>query len=231
MDEAIVKVTKEKVYEALKAPFSAKDIQWRVGKKTKDGNKGIVLAYVDARAIQERLDEVFDTWSPKYSPIDMGEIEVSERGTTKTKHVKGFLCTITGVKDGVIFTREDGGDCTDFEPFKGGLSSAFKRAGACLGIGRYLYDLGETWVDLDKYDKFELPQLPDWALPKEERGKGKDKAKTKANSTTSVSKLAVDMSEHKCSECGENVTEPVAKFSLKKFNKVVCYKCQKKEVA
>lgn len=226
MEKSTAMVTKEKVYEALKAPFPSKDIQWRVGKKSKDGAKGIALAYVDARAIQERLDEVFDTWSPKYTPIDMGEIEVTERGTAKTKHVKGFLCTITGMKDGIEFCREDGGDCTDFEPFKGGLSSAFKRAGAALGIGRYLYDLGETWVELDKYNKFKVPQLPEWALPEEERGK-----KPATPSTVQTQAPAVDMSDHKCEACGENVTEPVAKFSSKKFNKVLCFKCQKKEVA
>jgi hypothetical protein len=46
-------------------------------------------------------------------------------------------------------------------------AQAFKRACACFGLGRYLYDLEGGWVDLDdkKQPKWK-PKLPDWALPK-----------------------------------------------------------------
>lgn len=230
-EEGEVKVW-SKVYEILKRPFPSKDIQWRIGRKNKNGDKAIVLAYVDARAIQERLDEAFDTWKTEYTPVDMGTMEIDTRNGTETKHVKGFLCEIIGCKDSWVMSRQDGGDCTDFEPFKGGLSSAFKRAGAALGIGRYLYDLGETWVEIDKYGNFDPPQLPDWALPEEERGKAKPAkrtVKTTTANTVSEAKPAVDMSEHKCAECGADVTTPVATFSQKKFNKVLCFNCQRKE--
>ena len=219
----------DKVNEVLKRPFPSKDIQWRVGRKNKSGDKAIVLAYVDARAIQDRLDEAFDTWEPEYTPVDMDTMEVETRNGTETKHVKGFLCKIIGRKDSLTISRQDGGDCTDFEPFKGGLSSAFKRAGAALGIGRYLYDLGETWVEIDKFGKFDPPQLPDWALPEEERGKAKPIKKSTTTVSASNEKPAVDMSEYKCAECGADVTTPVATFSQKKFNKVLCFNCQRKE--
>jgi hypothetical protein len=46
-------------------------------------------------------------------------------------------------------------------------AQAFKRACACFGLGRYLYDLEGGWVDLDnRKQPKSTPKLPDWALPK-----------------------------------------------------------------
>ncbi|MEQ1949517.1 MAG: Rad52/Rad22 family DNA repair protein, partial [Bryobacteraceae bacterium] len=45
-------------------------------------------------------------------------------------------------------------------------AQAFKRACACFGLGRYLYDLDKIWEDLDQYNRpVRNPNLPDWALP------------------------------------------------------------------
>src|SRR5437867_8622956 len=47
-----------------------------------------------------------------------------------------------------------------------GGAQAFKRACACFGLGRYLYDLDTVWVDLDQYNRpVRTPNLPEWALP------------------------------------------------------------------
>ena len=64
---------------------------------------------------------------------------------------------------------------------KGGFSDALKRAAVKLGIGRYLYNLPETWVDITDTKRtqttttlmtdrttsriLDSPELPDWALP------------------------------------------------------------------
>ena len=213
------------LHEVLCKPFPSKDVQWRLSTKSKDGKKGMVLAYIDARAIMERLDEAFDIWTVEYRPIDMGEMDVEVRGSEITKSLKGFICKITGIKNGLVVTREDGCNCTDFEPVKGGISGAFKRAGASLGIGRYLYNLTDTWVNLKDYGKFDTPQLPDWALPEEERGKT-----TKVSTVTQTQTAApIDMSKHICEKCGAKVTEKVAQWSKNKFDKVLCYGCQQKE--
>ncbi len=46
-------------------------------------------------------------------------------------------------------------------------AQAFKRAASCFGLGRYLYNLSETWVPLDEQGKSTgFPTLPQWALPK-----------------------------------------------------------------
>ena len=50
-------------------------------------------------------------------------------------------------------------------------AQAFKRACSCFGLGRYLYDLGGIWVDLDdRKQPLSRPRLPDWALPKRKPG-------------------------------------------------------------
>ena len=43
---------------ALQYPFAVDEIEWRVLHTTKDKTKGQVAAYVDSRAIQDRLDAV-----------------------------------------------------------------------------------------------------------------------------------------------------------------------------
>jgi hypothetical protein len=50
-------------------------------------------------------------------------------------------------------------------------AQAFKRACSLFGLGRYFYKFDEMWVDLNEYKQpRELPPLPQWALPVNERG-------------------------------------------------------------
>ena len=152
------KTTKE-IFDALKEPFPPEDIQWRIGQKSKDGKKAMVLPYVTNRAIMDRLDEVVgpDKWFNKYHETSRGSDN-------------GYICELTIIvdtEDGPrCLTREDGASCTNIEPIKGGLSDSMKRAAVQFGIGRYLYNLTESWVNLGPYNKFEPPRLPLWALPK-----------------------------------------------------------------
>jgi hypothetical protein len=116
----------------LSGPFEPKYIQWRVGRAGISGGKpwARVLAYVDARAIQERLDQVCgpDNWKVEYQPVG-----------------KGFLCGLSIKCENEWVTKWDGSDETDIEAFKGGISKSLVRAASVWGIGRYLYDLGENW--------------------------------------------------------------------------------------
>lgn len=159
------------VLKELKKPFDPKDVEWRIQKKSKDGTKGMAMAYIDARAIANRLDEVVDRnlidgWSVDYRPIDMGTVKRQRRGFDTEEPIKGFICAITLYSGGEKYTREDGANLTDFEAFKGGLSGAFKRAASAWGIGRYLYDLPVTWAPIDNWGNVvRKPNLPLWALP------------------------------------------------------------------
>ena len=123
----------------LHKPFPPDRISWRVGSTTKDKAKGMALAYIDARDVQDRLDAVCTPggWQNRYVPM----------------HDKKTVCEI-GVKIGDEWVwKADGAGDSDVEAEKGALSDAFKRAAVKWGIGRYLYDLDSPWVELDTYEK------------------------------------------------------------------------------
>lgn len=141
----------------LKAPFPVDSLSWRVGNKSnwdkvkkcpKDTNKPVkaqMLVYIDARDVQDRLDEVCDNWMNDF------------------KEVNGRLVcnlTINGI------TRTDGAGDTDFEGEKGGLSDAFKRSAVLFGVGRYLYNAKNfnTWIKYEKKENGEMET--DFDMPK-----------------------------------------------------------------
>jgi hypothetical protein len=134
----------------LAAPFPPEKIEWRVGATMKDKSRGLALAYIDARTVQDRLDEVCGVnWQ------------------TRHHHCGGekLGCDI-GIKIGDEWIwRGDGAGPTDVEGDKGAFSDAFKRAAVRWGVGRYLYDLDSPWVNLERRGdsyviaKSELPGL------------------------------------------------------------------------
>jgi hypothetical protein len=117
----------------LYAPFPPEEIEWRLGSTMKDKKRGKALAYIDARAVMDRLDAVCgpENWQCRY-PI----------AGDKT-------CCEIGVKLGDEWVwKSDGAGDTNVEGSKGAFSTAFKRAAVRWGVGRYLYDLKAPWVDL-----------------------------------------------------------------------------------
>ena len=143
----------EKIKE-LGKPFKPSDLKWRIGSKSKDKTKANMLIYVDARTVQDRLDEVlgcenwmFETRSMKSNATVKkadGSKELVEINT-----IVGRLGIYDEEKDRWIW-KEDGAENTEVEASKGGISDAFKRAAVQFGIGRYLYDASEynTWVSI-----------------------------------------------------------------------------------
>ncbi len=144
-------------WQRLTDPFPPRDIEWKPGAVTRDKKKGLAMAYITARAVQERLDEVFGPGNWK------NEFRAGPEG--------GVLCRIYFKNDdGEWVWREDGADNTDVEAVKGGLSNSMKRAGAALGIGRYLYDMPAQWVPLNEKGRFaEVPRIPPQFAPKANR--------------------------------------------------------------
>lgn len=142
--------TNNELLDALKAPFTADAIDWRVQRADvgKDGKAyASMLAYIDARALYDRLDEVCGPegwWNqpPTYS--------ASGKGVNQ-----GITIKLPESDDPV--TKWDGADETSIEATKGGLSNAMKRAGVLWGIGRYLYDIEMAYVSpqLDKPQSFD----------------------------------------------------------------------------
>lgn len=122
-------------FSELSAPFPVDEIEWRVGSTNKEKTKGMALAYIDARAVMERLDDVCGpaNWQCRYP------------------HANGKTCCEVGIKiDGEWVWKSDGAGDTDFEGIKGAFSDAFKRAAVRWGIGRYLYDLDAPWVEIEQ---------------------------------------------------------------------------------
>lgn len=126
----------------LLLPFPCKDIQWRISHTTKDKSKGFAIPYVDKRAIQNLLDTVvgYDNWKDEM---------VTAVGQTvkEAAHICKISIYFPERNDWV--TKSDGAGSTDYQPVKGGLSDAFKRAASMWGISRYLYDFEGVWVSID----------------------------------------------------------------------------------
>lgn len=143
------------IMKRLQEPFPPDDIEWRVGSTNKEKTKGLALAYVTNRAIQKRLDEIFGPFGWKN---DYREWKNNSQ-----------LCGISIKHEGEWITKWDGADDSNMEAVKGGLSDAMKRAAYQWGIGRYLYEIPQTWVALkqvgNSYVLAETPKLPAWALP------------------------------------------------------------------
>jgi hypothetical protein len=118
----------------------------------------LAIAYTDARAIQDRLDEVLgvDGWQDDYETLADGSV------VCRLKLRFGSEWIIK-VDVGSPSEQPDGGDRT-----KAAFSDALKRAAVKFGVGRYLYKLPTQWCDWDaKAKRFvKTPQLPGWALPK-----------------------------------------------------------------
>ena len=165
-----MELTKE-ILELLAAPFDPSAISWKPTALTKDKTRGLAVAFIDARDVMRRLDEVVPAdWSFRWEPIPWDKvIPPDKEGKTQERvlpamGVKGSL-TICGV------TREDvgeGGDSEEGSTLKAFVSDALKRCAVHFQIGRYLYSLPKQWIDYDYQGrKFKVePSLPAWALPK-----------------------------------------------------------------
>lgn len=147
------------VQRRIQSPFPAHMVSWKAVAFNKDRTRALLLAHIDARAVQDRLDAICpDDWS--------FELEVVAGAAHPT--VKGRL-TVLGV------TREDIGEAEgEYASTKAAASDALKRCAVQFGIGRYLYDLPKTWGDWDDKARAprSLPELPEWAKPEHERTAG-----------------------------------------------------------
>jgi hypothetical protein len=128
------------IARALATPFDPSDVEWRPSGKAGPNQRVSLVAYVDARTVQDRLDEVVGVggWSFDWSPVVVAGNEVQA--------AKGTL-TILGV------SKSDIGTASNWEASKGAVSDALKRAGVQFGLGRYLYALPAVWVTLDSDGK------------------------------------------------------------------------------
>lgn len=123
-------------FQKLSAEFPKADIHWRAQSVTKDGSKALALAYIDARHVMDRLDQVCgpNNWQDRY------EVEGSKT-----------ICYLSIKIADEWTTKSDGAGDTAVEAEKGSISDAFKRAAVKWGIGRYLYAMTTPWVACESY--------------------------------------------------------------------------------
>ncbi|BEV44795.1 Rad52/Rad22 family DNA repair protein [Afipia carboxidovorans] len=119
------------MFDKLAAEFPRDAVSWRAQSVTKDGSKAMALAYIDARDVMDRLDEVCGpgNWQDRY-----------EFAGPKT------ICYLSIKIGDEWVTKADGAGDTAVEAEKGAISDAFKRAAVKWGVGRYLYALDAPWV-------------------------------------------------------------------------------------
>lgn len=136
MSKDIIEIINE-----LSRPFPQEVIHWRAQTvaKGRDGStRALALAYIDSRDVMDRLDHVTEgMWQTEH--FDAGN---------------GRLGCRIGIKvsDEWVW-KSDGAGETQVEAEKGAFSGAIKRAAVSWGVGRYLYDLENTWVPCDAYEQ------------------------------------------------------------------------------
>ena len=132
---------KVKDYERLlKRPFPVAAVSFRKGPGSSKE-----LAYITARDVMQRLDEVFgvDGWEDSYD------------------YVGGrMICTLRCRFGSEWVSKSDGADDSQIEGAKGGISDSLKRASVKYGIFRYAYHPGAfngrtpaAWATPEGYDK------------------------------------------------------------------------------
>jgi hypothetical protein len=140
---------------ALAATFDPSEVKFKPG--VVSGNRALAIGYVDARVIQDRLDDVLgvDGWQDDYECLPDGSV-------VRRLRLRLGSEWITKVDVGSPSEQPDGGD-----RLKAAFSDALKRAAVKFGIGRYLYRMPSQWVDYDPSKRrfVRTPALPPEATP------------------------------------------------------------------
>lgn len=149
----------------LREPFPSSAIQWRVGSKNQDQTRGKALPYIDARVVQNRLDDIVGpgNWKNRYTEVIVDGKLLAVRCALAVKIGNEWV------------EKEDGAHLDNIQTFddaekaiKGVYSDAEKRAAVQWGIGRYLYEFDAPWVEIDGNRLLSKPQLPNEMLPANE---------------------------------------------------------------
>jgi len=155
----------------LEEPFASKDVKWLVAATSRDGRKGRVTPYADPRAYTDRLNQIFTAsgWTREYTVHTVSPITrlKKDKPIQTGKVLVTCVVSIPGVG-----AHSGGGEewADDENAMTSAEAQSFKRACSVFGLGRYFYNFAEMWVDIDEYKHpRELPTLPSWALPENER--------------------------------------------------------------
>lgn len=224
MEEVLTRDPKIAVItERLADPFDPKDVKYKPSMVK--NNRCLAMCYIDARLIQDRLDDVLGTenWEDEYEVIQDGSV----------------MCRLRLKLGGVWVTKTDVGSPSEqpdvHDRMKAAFSDALKRAAVKFGIGRYLYRLSSDWVDYDPVKKkiVQLPRLPDFALPAAMRGQGRPAAPRPAQASSPPPPAAAQTRAQKAAaappadalpKTGDELARRVREFEDKLVEKKLCAK-------
>lgn len=140
------------IQSRLAEPFEANEIKWKPAMVK--GDRALALAYIDARLVMDRLDDVVGVgnWQDSYEQLSDGNVACTLR-----VRIAGEWISKTDV-GGESEQPDDGDKC------KAAFSDALKRAAVKFGVGRFLYRLPQQWVDYDPQRRQfkRTPGLPTW---------------------------------------------------------------------
>jgi hypothetical protein len=126
----------------LRRPPTPASVRFKI--QTAGGDAGQVVAYIDARLVYDRLDQVCgERWWARFGPLPRALVPRLVRDEAGPPLYVRCRLTVFGV------TREDVGDGAD--P-KAAISDAAKRAAVHFGVGRVLYAMRAPWLRLGDGD-------------------------------------------------------------------------------
>ena len=125
------------LFAKLREPIEPR---WRV-QNSKGGKYATVVPYIDARAVQDRLDEV-----------------LSPENWQNTLEIESGTASLSIKINGEWICKSDVGTDSNVEKEKGKASDAFKRAAVLWGIGRNLYHIGTKSIQWNEEKKCPITQ-------------------------------------------------------------------------
>lgn len=158
---------------ALAAPFHPSDVEFKPQGK---GDTKAALAYIEARQVMDRMDEVLGVtgWQNEVNFLADGCCVVSIKA-----HIAGAVIVhqdVGGPGDVVNRKDEDIGN-----ERKAAVSDGLKRAAVHFGVGRYLYNIPRQYCRYANYKWVDEPQLAPEFWPLELRLASKDKKLVEEN--------------------------------------------------
>lgn len=220
------------ISQALLKPFPDEMIEVREGK----------FFYVDARAVQSRLDEVV---GPGNWAFDFDVLHAEQGGVV----IKGSL-TIAGVTKCDAGEHWRASERDKIETYKAAVSDSLKRCAVHFGIGRYLYELEVARAGkMTQAEKEAAARKVGYApadppppmgyeceacgteVDHQIAGASRRKFNGRVFCITHGREIAEGMKERgasACDKCGEIVTEKVASASLQGIGVIRCAPCQVK---
>jgi hypothetical protein len=136
-----------KVLERASRPFDPDEVEFTMKAASRDRKRALMVAHLTARSVMDRLDDMvreglLESWTSTFEVVERSATKVQGKDESRYAVVARIHLELPG---GKVLVKEDVGEG---ETLKGAFSDALKRAAVHLGIGRYLYRLGDMWVDL-----------------------------------------------------------------------------------